>query len=145
MENTTTIEGGCHCGNIRYRYTTGRLNEAAFRSCSCSFCQKQGAVYTSDPDGRLDIDIRDKQQARAYRFASKQIAFVFCGVCGVMPVVVTRIDATVYGLVNTNTLDERPTGIPIAQKDFSRESAEQRIERRQKFWIARVNGAEGLF
>lgn len=44
------ITGGCHCGNIHYELTADvEFEELPVRICSCTFCQKHGNRYTSDP------------------------------------------------------------------------------------------------
>lgn len=86
-------EGGCHCGNIRYSFqTTVPVAELPLRACACSFCTRHGARYTSDPGGKLMIDIAEDGVLSRYRFATQTAEFLVCTRCGVMSAVLARID-----------------------------------------------------
>ena len=65
MNEQTIIEGGCHCGNIQYHYAVEvPLGSLSIRACNCSFCTKQGAIYTSDPKGKLNVKIRSNNDIK---------------------------------------------------------------------------------
>ena len=52
--------GRCHCGAVGFAYETAKPpGEWPVRECQCSFCQKHGACYTSDPAGALRFEHRD--------------------------------------------------------------------------------------
>jgi hypothetical protein len=135
-----TIEGSCHCGNISYRFETSRaLAELALRRCSCSFCRSHGAVYTSDPQGRLTVDIREPQAVSHYRFGTRTAEPLICARCGVLPVTIARIDGRTYGVVNLSAASGFTVlADQVAPQDFSKQTAEQRSERRRRSWIATV-------
>ena len=52
--------GGCHCGNIKLEFESV-LSPAALplRACQCDFCRRQGALSTSDPDGRIRLTVAE--------------------------------------------------------------------------------------
>src|SRR5437763_340431 len=54
------INGRCHCGNIAFELEwEGDTAEIPARACGCSFCVKHGGVWTSNPNSRLAVAIRD--------------------------------------------------------------------------------------
>ena len=98
------IEGGCHCGNIEYVFETSiPLERLYLRECQCSFCRKQGAIYTSDPNGNIYINIKDKRNVTKYKFSTKVIEFIFCKRCGVMPYASMSLDQYSYAVINIRT------------------------------------------
>lgn len=79
MTEQFLLEGGCHCGNINYRFgATVPVAELPVCACACGFCTKHGARYTSDPDGKLVIDIADEGAVSRYRFATQTAEFLVC-------------------------------------------------------------------
>lgn len=137
MDKQQTIAGGCHCGNIRYRfYTVHSLQQLPYRTCGCSFCRKRGAVYTSDPHGRLELELNGK--TRVYQFASRDVEFVSCPICGIMTHVLCASATQQYAVLNSNTFDEIPSGREISEKDFAAEDPAQAMQRRYQNWIGDV-------
>jgi len=141
MNNPTIIEGGCHCGNISYRYEVNKLlREISVRACTCTFCTKHGAIYTSDPEGKISIKIKAKENIKKYQFASKCTEFIFCGICGVMPLSVTEIDGNIFALINIKTSNKELLDLPVQIIDFGKELIEESIKRRKSKWISIVEG-----
>lgn len=137
MDKINQIEGGCHCGNIRYRfYTVCSPQQLAYRVCGCSFCRKHGVVYTSDPQGRLELDYSGA--TNTYQFASKDVEFVSCASCGIMTHVLCRSDAKLFAALNTNTFDTIPSNRHITTKNFAQESREAAMQRRYQHWVGDV-------
>ncbi len=97
------MTGGCHCGAITIELDTAlaaaQLNP---RACDCSFCEKHGAAYISDPDGRLAIA---GSGIREYRQGSENARFLLCGQCGVLVAVVFDAETGRYGAVNARCID----------------------------------------
>ena len=140
MADRTTFEGGCHCGNIRFAYVTQEGGRGVQpRRCACEFCTRHGNVYVSDPGGELAIQVKDDGAVSRYRFGHETADFLVCRICGVMPVVVSRIDGNDYGIVNHNAIDEAPVparDLPTA--DLGGETREIRLARRKSNWIGTV-------
>lgn len=136
----TTIEGSCHCGNIHWRLETSKpRDELPVRRCTCAFCAKHGAFYTSDPAGRLAVVVRDPGAVSAYRFGTHTTEPQVCGRCGVMPVTLTRIDGKLYGVVNLATAENMQVAPErIQDVNFENQSRKERIARRARSWIADV-------
>ena len=51
------IDGKCHCGNISYQFHWPEPGpHIPVRACSCTFCMKHSAVYTSHGDTFEGVD-----------------------------------------------------------------------------------------
>ena len=138
------IRGSCHCGNIRFQLTWPLGGpEIPVRACSCSFCVRHGAAYTSHPDATLRAEIGDPRLVSRYSFATATAEFVICTRCGALPFATSRIDDRVYAVVNVNTFEDvDPECLTSAVTDFDGESVEDRLARRASKWIADVVIAE---
>jgi len=78
------MSGSCHCGRLSYTVVLPFEGYSIpVRRCSCSFCNKHGAVYTSHPEGSLRAVIRGP--ATTYCFATGTALFYVCSSCGVVP------------------------------------------------------------
>jgi len=134
------VSGSCHCGNIQYTiYTDLELDQLPRRKCGCSFCKKHGAVYTSDPKGKLRIRIKDRNKLRLYRFGTRTADVYVCSVCGVEPFFICRMDGKDYAVVNINTsIDPVLSTEKYVKSDFSKETKKERLDRRRKTWIPNV-------
>ena len=106
------LEGGCHCGRIRFRLSApGPIEELSPRACDCSFCLKHAAAYLSDPHGRLSIDVMGTRTLGCYRQGSHRARFQFCRHCSVLIGAIHVEGRRRYGAVNTRCLDD---GIGLA-------------------------------
>lgn len=97
-----TVEGGCHCGAIRYRALLSEGWSSA-RRCNCSYCEKRGAVALSVPlDG---FEITQGQNALStYNFNTGVAQHHFCSHCGIYTHHRRRSNPNQYGL-NAATID----------------------------------------
>ena len=87
------INGKCHCGNIAFSLTWDPdPAEIQARVCDCTFCQKHGGVWTSNPEGALEVRIQDRSRVSNYSFATGTGEFYICARCGVVPLVTSTID-----------------------------------------------------
>lgn len=137
-------KGKCHCGNIAFDYSTEcKIEDIPVRGCSCSFCQKTGARYSSDPSGSLNVHYRNPDEVIPYRFGHKTADFVSCRICGVPSVLLSEIDGHLYGLINVNTLDEVAKLQNVsAVGDLDGEGNADRLSRRKRNWIGNVEVAD---
>src|SRR5438132_12453520 len=100
------IRGKCHCGNIAFTLAwEPDPVEIPARACTCTFCVKHGGVWTSKPDGTLEVVVKDPALVSKYVFGTKTEEFHTCARCGVVPVVTSRIDGGLYAVVILNTFD----------------------------------------
>ena len=134
------IEGGCHCGNIRYRLVwPGEDDVIPSRACSCSFCRPRRATYTSHPEARLDAVLADEAHLSRYRFGTSTADFFVCRQCGGMTFAVSEIDGHRYAVVNVFTFDEAEAmEFDVSSTDFDGETVEERLKRRARNWIPKV-------
>jgi hypothetical protein len=134
------IRGGCHCGNISFTLAWEQAPaEIPARACSCSFCRKHGGVWTSDPQARLTVTVRDRALVSDYRFGTGTADFHCCARCGVVPVVSCRIDGRLYAVASVHAFDDvDATLLRHAPASFDGEDSGSRLGRRQRNWIAQV-------
>jgi hypothetical protein len=133
----TTLHGGCHCGGIKIVFETA-LDPSALplRACQCSFCRRHGGITTSDPAGRLVIQVEKSEQLQRYRFALGITDFVICRTCGVYVAAVMKSDGDMLGVLNVNVLDERePFARPPSPMEYGAETVEDREARRATAWM----------
>lgn len=138
-DQTTTMRGGCHCGQITLEFSTIK-NPADIhpRSCDCSFCQKHGAAYISDPNGTLSITRSHADALQEYRQGSSVAQFLMCRECGVLVAVVFAHDARLYGAVNAGCLDGK-TGLADALSASPQLlSPEEKVSRWLTLWVPNV-------
>jgi len=141
MKELTIIEGSCHCGNINYCFEVDKpLSHLSVRACTCSFCIKQGAIYTSDPEGKLRINIKEAENIKKYQFASRLTAFIFCQVCGVMPLSVIETDGNIFAVINIRTSNVNLDEVSVQTVDFGEEFVGESLKRRASRWIPVVEG-----
>lgn len=108
-----TIEGGCHCGRIRFEIDAD-LGAAEILDCNCSVCTKKGFLHLIvAPEGfRL---LQGADAIVEYRFGTKQAVHKFCETCGIHPFYTPRshpddIDVNVRALegVDLDALEITP-------------------------------------
>jgi len=136
------IKGRCHCGNITFTLDGAPEppEHIPARACDCSFCQRHGGVWTSCPGGSLEVTLHDPERVNAYEFGTKTAQFHVCSICGVPPVVTSRIDGHLYAVVNVNCLDGlNPARLERKSASFEGEAVQDRLERRKRGWIGRVS------
>ena len=134
------VEGGCHCGNIRFLLLWPN-DDAPIqaRACGCSFCKPRRATYTSHPMARLEAAIVDEARLSRYRFGTATAEFFVCARCGGLTFAVSEFDDGVYAVVNVLSFDDAESmDIEVSSTDFDGETVEQRLSRRARNWIPDV-------
>jgi len=76
-----TVEGGCHCGLVRYEVTLPSA-QVQVDDCDCSICSMTGYLHLIVPekDFRLTEGRRD---TTTYRFGTGAAQHIFCTQCGI--------------------------------------------------------------
>ena len=134
------IRGSCHCSNITFSLTWAP-DPAVIpaRACTCSFCQKHGGVWTSNPAGALEVVIDDAARASRYAFGTRTADFHVCARCGAVPVATSRVEGRLYAVVSVNALDGvDPARLQRAPISFDGEDEASRLARRARGWIPDV-------
>ena len=134
------ITGSCHCGNIAFKLDwSPDPVEIPARACTCSFCQKHGGVWTSNPQGALEVDVKDPSLVSPYAFGTKTARFHVCSRCGAVPVVTSEVDGNTYAVVSVNAFDNVDASmLKRASATFDGEAEGERLARRARNWIPRV-------
>jgi hypothetical protein len=138
------ITGKCHCGNITFDLEwQGDPPEIPARACGCSFCVKHGGVWTSNPNSRLAVAVRDATLVSKYAFGTRTATFHVCSRCGTVPLVTSEIEKRLYAVVNINAFENvDQSWFRRTSANFEGEDVESRISRRKRNWIADVRIVE---
>jgi hypothetical protein len=75
------LEGGCHCGAVRFRVRPGGRKVL---DCNCSICRKKGFLHLIVPPQDFQL-LQGADALREYRFGTGVARHRFCGTCGVHP------------------------------------------------------------
>lgn len=132
------LQGSCHCGKLQLQFHTKLLPaQMQPRACDCSFCQKHGAAYVSDPQGRLQI-VGAASSLHTYVQGSQQARFLLCAECGVLLAVVYEEGPQRYGALNLRCLDAQAEFAAAQTASPQKLSAQQKTERWKQLWVAGV-------
>jgi hypothetical protein len=100
-----TLEGGCHCGAVRFRVT---IRSRRVSECNCSLCAKKGYLHVIVP--REDFELLEgAENLSTYRFNTGVAEHHFCKTCGVHSFYVPRSHPDGFS-VNARCLDAPPPG-----------------------------------
>jgi len=140
------LRGGCHCRSLAIAFETALdPRTLPLRACQCSFCRRHGGITTSDPGGRLVVEVGDPERLQRYRFALGITDFLVCKTCGVYVAAVMGADGRSVGVLNVNALDDpAPFARPPEPMQYGAETVEEREARRAKVWMpAEVRAGRG--
>jgi hypothetical protein len=76
-----TLEGGCHCGAVRFRVV---VHEYEALECNCSICAKKGFLHLIVPADRFEL-VRGGDSLAVYTFNTRVAKHMFCTTCGIHP------------------------------------------------------------
>ena len=81
VSDMAVLEGGCHCGAVRFSV---RLDGGfgAARRCTCSLCRMRGAVALSALLDDFTL-LSGADSLTEYRFNTGEARHYFCAVCGI--------------------------------------------------------------
>lgn len=72
--------GGCHCGDVRYRFESVHIKELL--RCNCSLCSSNDYLHWFVPHEKFSL-LSSPSALTEYRFHTKQARHLFCSRCGV--------------------------------------------------------------
>ncbi len=75
----TKLEGGCHCGAIRF---TARADFSTAMVCNCSHCAMKDFHLAFVPTDAFNL-VRGQGAFTSYRFNTGTLEHTFCSTCGV--------------------------------------------------------------
>lgn len=77
------IEGGCHCGDVRFAVLPGPgVTPGRGVACNCSICTKKGFLHWIVPAASFRV-LCGAPQLTAYTFHTHTARHLFCPRCGV--------------------------------------------------------------
>jgi hypothetical protein len=76
-----TLEGGCHCGAVKFTVTLTQGFSSA-RRCTCSICRMRGAVAVTSTPAEFHIT-KGEDRLATYRFNTGTAEHYFCRTCGI--------------------------------------------------------------
>lgn len=74
------VQGGCHCGAVRFEIDTKPMVELL--DCNCSICSATGHQHLFIPHENFRL-LSGKEATASYRFGSGQAEHIFCKTCGI--------------------------------------------------------------
>jgi hypothetical protein len=80
MATTMRVEGGCHCGAVRFGAAVPQTVELL--DCNCSMCSKAGFLHLIVPHDCFDLQ-SGKDSLTSYRFGTGAAEHLFCRACGI--------------------------------------------------------------
>ena len=95
-----TMEGGCHCGRVRFRVTADLTRVT---DCNCSICSKKGFLHLIVLPEQFEL-LSGNDDLTTYQFNTRTAKHTFCKHCGIHPFYVPRSDPDKID-VNVRCLD----------------------------------------
>lgn len=78
---TMMLEGGCHCGAVRFRI---QVRQTQVLDCNCTICRKKGFLHLIVPPEDFTL-LQGAEALTTYRFNTGIAQHTFCQVCGIHP------------------------------------------------------------
>ena len=94
-------EGGCHCGQVRFR---AKVDLSQLSYCSCGICTKKGIVHLGVSPAEFEL-LRGKNALTVYTFGTGVAQHTFCSHCGMHAFYVPRSQPDKIS-VNARCLDD---------------------------------------
>ena len=108
-----TMQGGCHCGRVRFR-VTAELDRVT--QCNCSICTKKGILHLIVAHEQFEL-VSGQDELATYTFNTGVAKHFFCKHCGIHPFYVPRSDPDKID-VNARCLDDVDVAaIPVKHFD----------------------------
>jgi hypothetical protein len=117
------MEGGCHCGRVRFRVVA---DLDGVTECNCSLCSKKGFLHLIVPPEQFTL-LQGKDELSTYEFNTRTAKHTFCRTCGVHPFYVPRSDPDKID-VNVRCIDDIDLAA-INVKQFDGRNWEAAIEK----------------
>ena len=74
-----TLDGGCHCGTVRFRVTFDAYEAI---DCNCSICTMKGILHIIVPEKDFEI-LKGADALTTYTFNTGVAKHMFCKTCGI--------------------------------------------------------------
>jgi hypothetical protein len=130
MSQDINVEGGCHCGAVRFRFVLASP-EVELLDCNCSMCSRSGFLHLIVPHADFEL-LTPKAALSSYRFGTGAAEHLFCRHCGVKSYYQPRSHPEAWS-VNYRCLDDghglTPTMVQFDGRNW--EDARVRLEKSQ--------------
>src|SRR3954463_13348467 len=83
LMGTKTYNASCHCGAVRFKFTTEDITTGL--RCNCSICVRKGVVMSSRYFRPSEVEVTGTENLTVYRFGDKDMNHCFCRTCGISP------------------------------------------------------------
>ena len=103
------IQGGCHCGAVRFEAEVPEAVEVL--DCNCSICARTGFRHLMVPHDDFTL-LSGADSLTSYRFGTGTAEHLFCSTCGVKSFYQPRSHPNAWS-VNFNALDD-VTGLSVS-------------------------------
>src|SRR5258708_21799338 len=105
-----TYEGGCHCGEVRFR---AGADLALISECNCSICTKKGILHLAVMPEQFEL-LSGADALSTYQFNTNTAKHTFCRHCGIHAFYVPRLEPDKISvnarcLDGVNAVDLKPT------------------------------------
>ena len=107
------VEGGCHCGAVRF--AAELPDEVELLDCNCSICSLTGFLHLIVPHERFEL-LRGGDALTSYRFGTGAAEHLFCRTCGVKSFYQPRSHPAAWS-VNYRAI-EAPAGLSVTTRSF---------------------------
>lgn len=101
MSEVIIMEGGCHCGEVRFAV---KVRDKKAFDCNCSICRKKGFLHLIVPEEDFTL-LQGEDSLSDYRFNTGLARHLFCRHCGMHPFYRPRSHPDQWD-VNVRCLDE---------------------------------------
>ena len=112
------IEGGCHCGKVRFEAEVPEAVEIL--DCNCSICSRTGYLHIMVPHALFELE-QGADKLTSYRFGTGSAEHLFCSVCGVKSFYQPRSHPDAWS-INAHCLDQP---VELAVEKFDGQNWEQ--------------------
>ncbi len=106
-----TVEGGCHCGAVRFKVQLSQ--PLKLLDCNCSICAKTGYLHLIVAAEDFTL-LKGRDALTDYRFGSGAGRHLFCSRCGIKSFYVPRSHPDGYS-VNWRALDGVDDLVPLVE------------------------------
>jgi len=108
------VEGGCHCGAVRF---TAEVPPAVeLLDCNCSICSLTGFEHLIVPHGDFRL-LSGAEALTVYRFGTGAAEHLFCRICGVKSFYQPRSHPGAWS-VNFRAV-RAPAGLQVTRRSFN--------------------------
>jgi hypothetical protein len=103
VDETRTYHGRCHCGGIRFHFSSPPITRGL--RCNCGICLRKGAVMSTVYFAAADFVLEAAATLEVYRYGDLMVNHYFCRTCGIYPFHDTTLEPGHYR-VNLGCLDD---------------------------------------